>query len=407
MPRAAEPPLLEVLALAPLPYLSRGRPAFHGGGTVFYAQLLGRLARRGHRVEVYAEAPRSTGEQRTPLVEEVANLRVRPFAYEHHSSHGALEPGALRRTRARLEELLGAAFAFAPPDVVLVGRDVVLPLVLEACEQRRVPVVLVSHGPAVAALTAGRYPAELADPLRAALARADLVVAVARHVEADLRRLGVTRVVTVPNAVDTARFRPAERDAALLRALDVADDAPVVVHVSLLREWKRAQDLVESAPGVLRAEPRTVYVLVGDGPSREALVQRAAALGVAASFRFVGEVLHAEMPRYLGLADVVVHPSEREGFPLLYREAQACGRALLASDIPPAREAIEPEVTGVLFPVGDVARLAAETRRLRADAPLRRRLGAAARREAERCGADVWTAAYERALRGAVARRAR
>jgi hypothetical protein len=68
---------------------------------------------------------------------------------------------------------------------------------------------------------------------------------------------------------------------------------------------------------------------------------------------------YAEVPRYLNLADLVVTPSETEGLSRVYLETQACGRVLIASDIPAAREVVEPGHTGLLFPRGDPAALAA------------------------------------------------
>ncbi len=132
--------------------------------------------------------------------------------------------------------------------------------------------------------------------------------------------------------------------------------------------------------------------------------ERARSLGIAASFRYAEEVAHEEMPRYMSLADIVLLPSEREGFPLVYREAQACGRALLASDIAAATEAIVPGRTGMLFRTGDVADLAAQTLALLRDPSLRHRLGVEARALAESESLEQWTDAYVRALRRAAAR---
>jgi L-malate glycosyltransferase len=66
------------------------------------------------------------------------------------------------------------------------------------------------------------------------------------------------------------------------------------------------------------------------------------------------------MPDYINLADGVLMPSEREGQSLVYLETQACGRVLIASDIPPAREIIVQGQTGLLFRLGDVADFAAK-----------------------------------------------
>jgi phosphatidylinositol alpha-1,6-mannosyltransferase len=119
---------------------------------------------------------------------------------------------------------------------------------------------------------------------------------------------------------------------------------------------------------------------------------------VAERFRFTAHVAHAEMPAHLALADVVLLPSDTEGFPLVYCEAQACGRALLASDIPAAREAIRDGETGLLFRTGDVGDLRARTIALARDPKLRARLGRRAREVAEERTPARWAGAYARVL---------
>jgi glycosyltransferase involved in cell wall biosynthesis len=61
-------------------------------------------------------------------------------------------------------------------------------------------------------------------------------------------------------------------------------------------------------------------------------------------------------------------------------EAAACGRALIASDVPGCREVVVHEQTGLLFPVDDVASLADAMARLAADPQLRARYATAARK---------------------------
>ncbi|OWT58466.1 glycosyl transferase [Candidimonas nitroreducens] len=83
-------------------------------------------------------------------------------------------------------------------------------------------------------------------------------------------------------------------------------------------------------------------------------------------------------------AHIVVLPSYREGLPKSLVEAAACGRAVVTTDVPGCRDAIEPDVTGLLVPVRDAAALAAAVQRLAGDDALRRRFGAAGRGLAER-----------------------
>ena len=81
-------------------------------------------------------------------------------------------------------------------------------------------------------------------------------------------------------------------------------------------------------------------------------------------------------------AHVAVLPSRREGFPLSLMEAAACGRALIASDVPGCRELVLHDQNGLLFPVDDVMALADAMTRLAADPQLRARYAMAARKRA-------------------------
>lgn len=81
---------------------------------------------------------------------------------------------------------------------------------------------------------------------------------------------------------------------------------------------------------------------------------------------------------------LVVLPSYREGLPKVLVEAAAAGRAVVTTDVPGCRDAIEPGVTGVLVPVKNVELLAAAIEELVANAPLREAMGKAGRELAER-----------------------
>jgi len=81
---------------------------------------------------------------------------------------------------------------------------------------------------------------------------------------------------------------------------------------------------------------------------------------------------------------IVVLPSYREGLPRVLVEAAACGRAVVTTDVPGCRDAIEPDVTGLLVPVRDPFALADAIQRLANDPKLRQQMGRAGRELAER-----------------------
>lgn len=83
-------------------------------------------------------------------------------------------------------------------------------------------------------------------------------------------------------------------------------------------------------------------------------------------------------------SNIVVLPSYREGLPKVLVEAAACGRAVVTTDVPGCRDAIEPDITGLLVPARDPVALADAIQRLIVDPKLRQRMGHAGRELAER-----------------------
>jgi glycosyltransferase involved in cell wall biosynthesis len=97
---------------------------------------------------------------------------------------------------------------------------------------------------------------------------------------------------------------------------------------------------------------------------------------------YVGEC--ADVAGFYAQAHIVTLPSYREGLPKSLIEAAACGRPVVATDVPGCRDAIEPGTSGVLVPPRDARALAAAVAALAEDEALRTRMGDAGRALAER-----------------------
>jgi glycosyltransferase involved in cell wall biosynthesis len=110
-----------------------------------------------------------------------------------------------------------------------------------------------------------------------------------------------------------------------------------------------------------------------------------------------------DMPQVIANSNLVVLPSYREGMPKALLEAAAAGRAVVTTDVPGCRDAIEPGVTGLLVPVRDAESLAQAIEQLLANPEHRRVMGLAGRKLAEaefdvRAVVDKHLAIYQRLL---------
>jgi glycosyltransferase involved in cell wall biosynthesis len=256
----------------------------------------------------------------------------------------------------------------------------------------RVPVRVANRRELVAGRSLGQLVAQ-----RWAYACAHRIVANSRASAARLALEGVRprAIAIVRNGIDNAAFQPRVPRPVLRRVVTVAN----------LRHEKRHDVLVDAAAQVLRRVPDARFELIGNGPQREALVERARARGVLHAFTFAGYC--DDVPGRLAAADIFVLPSDSEAFPNALLEAMAAGMPVVASNVGGISELVDDGRTGLLVPPGDPASLAVGLSRLIADPALASRLGVSARSVVDgQYSFDRMTAAFESIYVGELARRA-
>lgn len=163
------------------------------------------------------------------------------------------------------------------------------------------------------------------------------------------------------------------------------DGAPVAVMAARLLKDKGVREFVAAARISVGHSSGLRWMLAGSpDPGNPASVsQEDVEIWKREGFvECLGE--QADIAALYRRSHIVVLPSYREGLPKSLVEAAACGRAVVTTDVPGCRDAIEPGVTGLLVPVHDAAALAAAVQRLADDAVLRRAMGSAGRNLAER-----------------------
>jgi glycosyltransferase involved in cell wall biosynthesis len=221
---------------------------------------------------------------------------------------------------------------------------------------------------------------------RAALARADAIVAVSDDARRRLLQICGTPTFTLRNCVDADRVR-------LIRPSPSHAGAGVLF-VGTVGPSKGALDLLE-ALARLRSEGLPLHARIAGYEERTGDLVRARerrdTLGLNGTCEILGTVDAVQKAQLLAEAEVFALPSYAEGLPMALLEAMAAGLAVVATPVGGIGEVVEDGVNGFLVPPGDVGALAAALRRLVLDADLRAAMG---RRNRERVEGELDVRSY-------------
>jgi len=189
--------------------------------------------------------------------------------------------------------------------------------------------------------------------IRQALRGAQGVVAVSQALADKAVAMGVdpSRVHVLYNGVEPNLFTRGSLSDARSK-LSLPQDERILLYVGNLKDTKGCLDLLEAFPRVLSTHPDANLVFVGSGPAREALLQRAAALGCQERVRLVGAVEHYALGDWFRAADLLCLPSHNEGVPNVVLEAMACGTPVVATRVGGIPEVL-PEQAGILVDAHD------------------------------------------------------
>jgi phosphatidylinositol alpha-1,6-mannosyltransferase len=241
------------------------------------------------------------------------------------------------------------------------------------------PYVFWAHGEDISAGLSSR---EFKHTMRFVYRGASAAIANSRNTASLIDQTGWYRghVDVVYPGVDAARFHPGADDGTIRHAVTGGTDAVVLLSVARLQRRKGHDLVVKALPHVLSLIPNLRYVIVGDGPELAALKTLSADLGVERIVHFAGEIPDAALPAYYAAADVFVLPtrvdaSDFEGFGIVFLEAAASGKPVVAGRNGGVPEAVVDGQTGQLIEADDLDQLVAVLRALCSSRDLRRRFG--------------------------------
>lgn len=241
-----------------------------------------------------------------------------------------------------------------------------------AARRAGVPVVAIAHGWTAATLKVRCN--ELID--RVVLRWMDAVVCVSAAQAARVRRALVPqrKVVIIPNAIAAEAFAPPDPAyrSALLK-LFPTPPRQIVGAAGRLSPEKNFALFVDAAARVAAQCPDVGFVVFGDGPLRDSLLERIAGLGLTDRFVLAG--FRTDLGKYLPHLDLAVLSSTTEGLPVILLEAFAAGVPMVATAVGGVPEVLEDGRSGYLVRSGDVAALAGRIVDVLRDDDARRAMG--------------------------------
>lgn len=143
------------------------------------------------------------------------------------------------------------------------------------------------------------------------------------------------RLALQPCSFEAAQFHPAPKSAALLARYGLPAHAPVIFTFGRLaasEHYKGFDRIIAALPQIQRTVPDVRYLIGGTGDDRPRLEALAQAAGVADRVHFTGFIPAAELAAHYNLCDVFAMPSTGEGFGIVFLEAMACGKPVLAGN---------------------------------------------------------------------------
>ena len=221
---------------------------------------------------------------------------------------------------------------------------------------------------------------------RNAFKLAHAVVANANAVKEQLLEEGVRKekIAVIYNGIDVSRFPQNGDVGAALRRLDLESlrGRPTITMVANFEY--RVKDhpmLLRAAKHVIGEVPDARFVIAGEGPLRGETQRLAPELELEESCLFIGRC--ANVPDLLTASDICVLSSQAEGFSNSILEYMAAGRAVVATNVGGASEAVVEGETGHLVKSGDHQAMAERIIELLRDPARRVRMGLNGRRVVE------------------------
>jgi colanic acid/amylovoran biosynthesis glycosyltransferase len=240
------------------------------------------------------------------------------------------------------------------------------------------PIVVSCRGTQVSVAPHNPERQELRTGLRETFQRAAAVHCVSQATLKDACQLGLdpAKAMVIRPAVEPEMFRPASSRRG-------NDGVFSVVTVGTLIWVKGHEWALQAIRRVADHGLNVRFDIIGDGRDRQRVLYTIADLNLEDHVRWLGRLGPEEVLRHVQQADAFLLSSLSEGISNAALEAMACGVPVVTTDCGGMSEAVTDGVEGLAVPVRDAEAIATALLKLAADAPMRQRMGRAARARVE------------------------
>ncbi len=151
-----------------------------------------------------------------------------------------------------------------------------------------------------------------------------------------------TKAIVIPNTVDTEVFYPP--------SIHERHDQKKLLFVGHISEKKNLDSLLRALGRILKERGDFHLEVIGDGPRRGEYEELARSLGLESHVTFRGRLVKEQIADYMRDCDLFVMPSLYEGFGVVYIEAMACGKPVIATNSRGPDEIVTKEVGMLVDP---------------------------------------------------------
>ncbi len=217
---------------------------------------------------------------------------------------------------------------------------------------RGIPYIAIAHGVEAWNITNPQQ--------QKALLYADKILAVSNYTRERLLReqdLDPSKVSLLPNTFDSDRYQIACKPDYLLKKYNLSLEQPVILTVARLsskEQYKGYYTIINALESIKKIIPNIHYLLAGKGDDSSSIKSCIEEKGLQDHVTLTGFIPDEELCDHYNLCDLFAMPSKAEGFGIVYLEALACGKPVLAGNRDGARDALCDGKLGALVNPDDI-----------------------------------------------------